>query len=281
MRQLLAAVQPMHLQHAVESQLPAASASAAAAAAAAATVAAAWCSSETGSGESSAPAAALQGGNSLELAKQLQAATTLPGPPPPFPLVTPKLAALASDLMQYRQPAAVAASGGSQTGGQGAWCGIVFVTQRMAAWALHKLLRQEGGRVCTCQVYADPPSVVSTLLLLRLLRLSAGFQDLAHPTDFPAISLPIGSLLPCTRGTFRTSSIMGLGLRVGDADFSSQVSSRHMQDATRMLGRVKPLNDRLAGGTCWAGDGGPSASQTGHAPSVAHGASALADYLRC
>ncbi|KAL4418837.1 hypothetical protein ABPG77_001500 [Micractinium sp. CCAP 211/92] len=196
-RQLLAAVQPMHLQHAVESQLPAAGASAAAAAAAAATVAAAWCVSEPGSGKSSAPAAALQGGNSLELGQQLQAATTLPGPPPPFPLVTPKLAALAGDLMQYRQPAAMAASGGSQAGGQGAWCGIVFITQRMAAWALHKLLR-----------------------------ISAGFQDRAHPTDFPAISLPPGSLLPCTRGTFRTSPIMGLGLRVGDADFSSQEQSR-------------------------------------------------------
>lgn len=150
MRQLLAAVQPQHLQHAIESQLPAADASAAASAAAAAAVAASAHAAAAGSGEGSALAAALQGSDNLELARQLHAATALAGPAPPFSLVTPKLATLAGELMQYRLPAAAAAAGSDAADGKGAWCGILFVTQRMAAWALHKLLRQGGISAWAC-----------------------------------------------------------------------------------------------------------------------------------
>lgn len=131
MRLLLAGVQPAQLQWDVEEQLPAAEAATASTAADAA----------------SAGAAAAGGRGSLAL--------------PPFALVSPKLAALVGQLMQYR-PAALAAtaaaataaaedgeggegcegrSGGGSSAAAAGWCGIVFVSQRMAAWALHKILR--------------------------------------------------------------------------------------------------------------------------------------------
>lgn len=116
MRLLLAGVQPLHVQRDVEQQLPASEAAAARAAAKDAL---------SGSG-ASAP------GKKLAM--------------PCFPLVTPKLAALAGQLMQYRPTAAAGAAAEAAEGGKppkpsAGWCGIVFVSQRMATWALHKLLR--------------------------------------------------------------------------------------------------------------------------------------------
>jgi len=158
MRLLLKRVQPAQLQWDVEEQLPPAeAASAFSAATAAAAVAAAAHAVRAGGAEL---AAALRSGacDSLSLEAQMQAATaqghaglTLPS----FQLVSPKLATLVGQLMQYRSAALAAtaaaaaaaneyAAGGGTAAGSAApacWCGIVFVSQRMAAWALHKMLR--------------------------------------------------------------------------------------------------------------------------------------------
>lgn len=156
MRALLAAVQPRHLQADIEQQLPPEQAAAASTAASAAAIAAAMAAAAT-AGTSSAGASAAGGtadsalaeavrmGDHRAIAAHLQAAVVLPGSMPSFPLCTPKVAALAGDLMQYQGAAAASAAAASQQGGRpggaGGWCGIVFVTQRMTAWALHKLLR--------------------------------------------------------------------------------------------------------------------------------------------
>ena len=150
MRLLVGGVQPQQLQLDIEQQLAPAAATAASVAAAASTVAEAAVQARCGG------AAAV---SSEQL--QLQAATALTVVMPHFALVAPKLAALAGELMHYRTQAAAAAvaaaaagAAAEQDGGGIAvgipststdssspgWCGIVFVTQRMAAWALHKLL---------------------------------------------------------------------------------------------------------------------------------------------
>eukprot|EP00887_Chlorella_sp_A99_P002196 scaffold21.g2196.t1 len=68
------------------------------------------------------------------------------GAPPPataFCLVTPKTAALVAQLLQYRRQALEVAPAGADEAAVAigpSWSGIVFVTQRMTAWALHALL---------------------------------------------------------------------------------------------------------------------------------------------
>lgn len=129
MRALLAGVSPVHLQRDMERQLPAQQAAAAATAAAAAEPAAAAFEAATGDSSNDADRAVVQ--------DRLLAATAAAGcSMPHHGLVSPKLAALVGQLMRYRSAAA------SSPPGTPGWCGIVFVTQRMAAWALHRMLRQ-------------------------------------------------------------------------------------------------------------------------------------------
>ncbi|KAL4860046.1 Endoribonuclease Dicer 1 [Chlorella vulgaris] len=120
MRAMLAHVTPMQLQLDVQSQLPHEQALAAARAAIEAV-------------EAVAAAAAASRGipvNQDLVQKQLAAdLAAADSSMPPFHLVSPKLAALAGQLMQYRAAAAATAVGSPS------WCGIVFVTQRMSAWA--------------------------------------------------------------------------------------------------------------------------------------------------
>lgn len=190
MRLLLAGVHPLQLQRDVEQQLPPAEAAAAATACAAGAAAEAVCVVGPAAGEDgSEVAAAVRPGNQAELEKQLQAAAG-PGSlaAPPFSLVSPKLAALAGQLMQCRLAAAAAtaaaaaqaaegcgegqaAAGGANGSASPGWCGIIFVSQRMAAWALHKLLRcgTEGKspawRVLLSPGYLLPPAPHSYPLL--------------------------------------------------------------------------------------------------------------------
>lgn len=159
MRLLLSGVQPAQLQWDVEEQLPPAEAAAAFSAATAAAAAAAAAQAVRAGGAELA--AGLRSGacDSLSLEAHMQAAAAQGLSVlamPSFPLVSPKLAALVGQLMQYRSAAlaataAAAASaaaeeteGGAAAGSSAAspgWCGIVFVSQRMASWALHKMLR--------------------------------------------------------------------------------------------------------------------------------------------
>ena len=164
------ALQPGAAAAAAEAVAAAASAAAEAEAAAAAAAAAA------GSAASGAAAAAGQGGGegdpnratisalpalgtSPRAAGAVAAAAAVAGAlAPRVALVTPKAAALVASLLQYRHQAMGGGDGEGlpwskegalQGGGGGAgaapaaasWSGIVFVTQRMAAWALHALLR--------------------------------------------------------------------------------------------------------------------------------------------
>lgn len=138
MQALLSGVSPEQLQWDVEGQLPAQQACTAAsptemaeAAESADGEVAAGCSCED------AGVAAVQGRPLLPpvaATGELSRSATLH-----HGLVSPKLAALVGHLLRYRA-AAVAAPPGAP-----GWCGIVFVTQRMAAWALHRFLRQACG----------------------------------------------------------------------------------------------------------------------------------------
>lgn len=231
MRLLLAGVHPLQLQRDVEQQLPPAEAAAAATACATATAAAAVCAAAPAGGEL---ASAVAAGNQAALELQLQAAAGLGGlGVPGFSLVTPKVAALAGQLMSYRPAAAAATAaavtaaaaaksggadglaGGGAKGGSAGWCGIVFVSQRMAAWALHKLLRW-----------------AYLLLLLGRLGWRSGHSSKPRCHVLTGLSIfpcplpphPPRSTLPCTHGVFRTSAIMGLGPSVGDGAFGFQAS---------------------------------------------------------
>jgi hypothetical protein len=139
MRAMLALVTPMQLQLDVQSQLPHEQALAAARAAIDAV-------------EAVAAAAAASMGVPVDqelVQKQLAADVAAANSSmPPFHLVSPKLAALAGQLMQYHAAAAATAVGSP------GWCGIVFVTQRMSAWAVHRFLR------CGCLCLLAPVMLV-------------------------------------------------------------------------------------------------------------------------
>lgn len=156
MRLLLAEVQPAQLQWDVEEQLPPAEATAACSAATAAAAAAAAAQAVRAGGAELAEELRSGACGSLALEAQMQAAAAQGRTGlalPSFQLVSPKLATLVGQLMQYRSAALAAtaaaaatedAKGGNAPAGSAAspgWCGIVFVWQRMAAWALHKMLR--------------------------------------------------------------------------------------------------------------------------------------------
>lgn len=201
MRLLLDGVQPQHLQRDIEQQLPAAQSAAAAAAA----------------------AASRQHGSEQAAAALSSAAM------PSFALVSPKLAVLVGQLMQYRPAAGAAtAEAGAVPDGSagGGWCGIVFMSQRMATWALDKLLGCACGRcaglwhACSCRCRQE--HLICALSFVRAWR---------QPHRCRPVP-PRCSTLPCTRGLFRTSAIMGLGEGVGSGAFGFQARQGRWERAT-------------------------------------------------